>query len=395
MTAGRCRGTAVPARPAYAARPRDSVTGSASTAMTVAAGRRASSRAESEPGPQPRSRTSGSGRPVPASTASISAVNLSSRSGEVHLLLAVPAGDPVTRGGGVEFRQFRHAMLLVTGYACFVSYNPRRMASNWSSELQQSHGYGCPDGGRAGEPADAGRGPQPGVRPPAGAERAARLNALFTSAGSRTEVTDAEAEAFVPVAADLRVVFAAVAAGDVDDAAHRVNDMLAATGAHPALERHDGEPWHIHFHSADETSRVQGLGGRLRHRAGHRPRRRTVRPARRVHRAALRPGLRRHLTQRKQAVLLHRLPEPGQGRRLPRTPRLGPSPGSRPAPAPRLTAIARAEEADFVPAYCLRFFSSVCAASARRLIALSRLSHWAASSAMALVAWSRRSASTW
>src|SRR6202041_343523 len=83
---------------------------------------------------------------------------------EVHLLLAVPAGDPVPCGGGVEFRQFRHAMLLVTGYACFVSYNPRRMTSNWSSELQQSHGYGCPDGGRAGEPADAGRGPQPGVR---------------------------------------------------------------------------------------------------------------------------------------------------------------------------------------------------------------------------------------
>jgi predicted RNA-binding Zn ribbon-like protein len=116
--------------------------------------------------------------------------------------------------------------------------------------------------------------------PPAGPELAARLNALFESTRSRTGVTEAEAEAFGPVGADLRAVFAAVAASDIDDAAHRVNDMLAATGAHPALERHDGEPWHIHFHSADETSRATGwaagcatglaivLGGELHDRLG-------------------------------------------------------------------------------------------------------------------------------
>ncbi|MGH3297054.1 MAG: CGNR zinc finger domain-containing protein [Trebonia sp.] len=94
--------------------------------------------------------------------------------------------------------------------------------------------------------------------PPAGDERAAALNALFKSAGSRSDVTSAEAGAFVPVAADLRTVFAAVAAADIDKAAHQVNDLLTATGAHPALERHDGEPWHIHFHSADETSLAKG-----------------------------------------------------------------------------------------------------------------------------------------
>jgi predicted RNA-binding Zn ribbon-like protein len=116
--------------------------------------------------------------------------------------------------------------------------------------------------------------------PPNGAERAARLNAVLRSAGGRAEVTEAEAGAFGSVAADLRGVFTAVAAGDIDGAAHRVNDMLAATGAHPALERHDGEPWHIHFHSADETSRVKGwaagcatglaivLGGELYERLG-------------------------------------------------------------------------------------------------------------------------------
>jgi predicted RNA-binding Zn ribbon-like protein len=116
--------------------------------------------------------------------------------------------------------------------------------------------------------------------PPEGAERAAALNALFKSAGSRTEVAAAEAEAFVPVAAALAAVFSAVAAGDVDRAAHQLNDLLAATGAHPALERHDGEPWHIHFHSADESSFATGwaagcatglaivLGGELHDRLG-------------------------------------------------------------------------------------------------------------------------------
>ena len=94
--------------------------------------------------------------------------------------------------------------------------------------------------------------------PPAGAERAARLNALFEGARSRTVVTEAEAEAFGGVAAELRGVFTAVAAGNIDDAAHRVNGMLRATGAHPSLERHDGETWHIHFHAADEHSRVNG-----------------------------------------------------------------------------------------------------------------------------------------
>jgi predicted RNA-binding Zn ribbon-like protein len=115
---------------------------------------------------------------------------------------------------------------------------------------------------------------------PAGAERAARLNALFKSAGSRTHVTEAEAAAFVPVAAGLRAVFAAVAAGDIDGAAHRVNGLLTATGAHPVLERHDGEPWHIHFHSGNETSPAGGwaagcatglaivLGGELYDRLG-------------------------------------------------------------------------------------------------------------------------------
>ena len=51
------------------------------SATTVAAGMRRSSRTAREPGPLPTSSTSGSGRPAAASTASMSAVKRSSRSG--------------------------------------------------------------------------------------------------------------------------------------------------------------------------------------------------------------------------------------------------------------------------------------------------------------------------
>ena len=94
--------------------------------------------------------------------------------------------------------------------------------------------------------------------PPQREDSAAAISALFKAAGGRRAVTAAEAADFSAVAADLRAVFEAVAAGDVDSAATGVNAMLDGTGARPALERHDDEPWHLHFHSADETSMVKG-----------------------------------------------------------------------------------------------------------------------------------------
>lgn len=91
---------------------------------------------------------------------------------------------------------------------------------------------------------------------PGDSELAERLNARFQSAGSRSVVSAAEAAEFRPVAAELRPVFAAVAAGNLDDAAGRVNRMLDATGAHPELARHDGEPWHVHFHARSPASKA-------------------------------------------------------------------------------------------------------------------------------------------
>ncbi len=91
-------------------------------------------------------------------------------------------------------------------------------------------------------------------QPPAGDQRAgAARDALNADGVARPRpVSAADAGELAAVAAELRQVFAAVAAGDVDQAAIRVNQLLARTGAHPYLERHDDEPWHLHFHGTED-----------------------------------------------------------------------------------------------------------------------------------------------
>lgn len=92
-------------------------------------------------------------------------------------------------------------------------------------------------------------------QPPDGAELIAAVSAALRAGvpGSR-EVTAAEAAEFGAVARSLREVFDAHAAGDSDLAATRVNEMLERTGARPHLDRHDGEPWHLHFHGRGSSA---------------------------------------------------------------------------------------------------------------------------------------------
>jgi predicted RNA-binding Zn ribbon-like protein len=77
--------------------------------------------------------------------------------------------------------------------------------------------------------------------------------ALAAGRGEVKPVPAAQAAGFRPVAAAVRAVFDAVAAGQTDAAVRLVNDMLAETGARPRLDRHDGEPWHLHFHGAEDS----------------------------------------------------------------------------------------------------------------------------------------------
>jgi hypothetical protein len=82
---------------------------------------------------------------------------------------------------------------------------------------------------------------------------AAVTAALRAGRGEVGPVSPDEAAAFRPVAAAIRSVFDAVAAEQTEAAVRLVNDMLATTGARPRLDRHDGEPWHLHFHGAEDS----------------------------------------------------------------------------------------------------------------------------------------------
>jgi predicted RNA-binding Zn ribbon-like protein len=90
--------------------------------------------------------------------------------------------------------------------------------------------------------------------PPAGAGLPAAVTmALSMGPRGTRAVTSTEASELTVVAEALRAIFEANASGDVDGAARKVNAMLARTGARPQLDRHDGEPWHLHFHGAADS----------------------------------------------------------------------------------------------------------------------------------------------
>ncbi|GAA5080203.1 putative RNA-binding Zn ribbon-like protein [Thermocatellispora tengchongensis] len=91
-------------------------------------------------------------------------------------------------------------------------------------------------------------------RPPAGEERRAAVAEALRTGSRVAEVTPEEAGEFCDVARELREVFEGVARGDVDAAAVRLNALLEKYEARPHLDRHDGEPWHLHFHGAGGTA---------------------------------------------------------------------------------------------------------------------------------------------
>jgi predicted RNA-binding Zn ribbon-like protein len=96
-------------------------------------------------------------------------------------------------------------------------------------------------------------------RPYAPPEGAARREALIEI--GMGDLGDRDGTVLVEMAAELRAVFTAVADGDIDAAAHQVNHLLKVTQAHPLLRRHDGEPWHLHFHGSQGTISADWVAG--------------------------------------------------------------------------------------------------------------------------------------
>ena len=82
----------------------------------------------------------------------------------------------------------------------------------------------------------------------------------FGRPGTR-DVSPEEAVELGDFAWALRLVFADVAADRLDSAAEQVNGLLTMTGARPMLDKHDNEPWHLHFHGAVDSLTTGWMAG--------------------------------------------------------------------------------------------------------------------------------------
>ncbi|KRF36480.1 CGNR zinc finger domain-containing protein [Nocardioides sp. Soil805] len=91
---------------------------------------------------------------------------------------------------------------------------------------------------------------------PVGAPTGRALQDAVREAISRDDyeatVSPATARALAQVGTDVRAVYAATDAGDLDRAAGLVNELLERTGARPRLT-HTETGWDLHFHGPDQT----------------------------------------------------------------------------------------------------------------------------------------------
>ncbi len=86
---------------------------------------------------------------------------------------------------------------------------------------------------------------------PTGAALVSAVRSAVPSDRTPDLPTESDAAELAAWAARLRAVVGFVDAGDVDTACVELNAIMRAAGAVPTLARHDGEPWHLHFHAAD------------------------------------------------------------------------------------------------------------------------------------------------
>jgi predicted RNA-binding Zn ribbon-like protein len=97
---------------------------------------------------------------------------------------------------------------------------------------------------------------------PAGPDLQAAVNeALRAGRPAVPAISAQDAAELAQVAGWLRVIFDSVDHGDVDAAALTLNALLGETGARPELEKHDGEPWHMHFHGHTDSPAVGWAAG--------------------------------------------------------------------------------------------------------------------------------------
>jgi hypothetical protein len=120
----------------------------------------------------------------------------------------------------------------VTGQDKFDSYEQSGIivAVNLVNELALEHGFGRPV--------------------PPNEPFSATKRVLEIDAASAADLRERDIPGFVTLAGQLREVFRDLHQGDIDAAANRLNELLAAHPAHPHLAKDDGR-WRVHHHPVD------------------------------------------------------------------------------------------------------------------------------------------------
>ncbi len=96
---------------------------------------------------------------------------------------------------------------------------------------------------------------------PTGSDLTTEIGQALLEARRRTSTPPASRiPAFVELAAALRPVFELVDQERFDEASETVNELLARYEPAPYLDRHDGQPWHLHFPGRATADR-SGWGG--------------------------------------------------------------------------------------------------------------------------------------
>jgi CGNR zinc finger protein len=97
-------------------------------------------------------------------------------------------------------------------------------------------------------------------QPPTGTERRRALGEVLVRDGRAPEVTDEDDRLLTRFAEEARQVFEAVAGQDVDQAAARVNELVAWCRPQPRLDRFE-DGWHLHFHGTTDDLGVGWTAG--------------------------------------------------------------------------------------------------------------------------------------
>jgi predicted RNA-binding Zn ribbon-like protein len=86
---------------------------------------------------------------------------------------------------------------------------------------------------------------------PTGDALVAAVRAVLPASRPADIASPADAVELAEWAGRLRHVVELVDTGDMDTACTELNQIMRDANAVPTLSRHDGEPWHLHFHAVD------------------------------------------------------------------------------------------------------------------------------------------------